>query len=85
MKLQFSACLTLHQYQSLPNPRSGNWWLAKLGKDGLPASFINIGRHPGYYPLSIEVNIPPGQYLLGCGTKQHFRQKLTVYKEAEHA
>jgi hypothetical protein len=29
--------------------------------------FVNIGKHPAVYPLHIDVELPYGNYILGCG------------------
>lgn len=52
-----------------------NWWLRnkKMGE------FVDIGEHRGDKNISIEVDLEPGVYILGCGPQDHgCRETITV-------
>lgn len=73
-RLEFSACLTVTQFKALPNPHSGNWWIARKTKNGL--KFLKgISKIAGYHPFSFDRDIARGDYVIGCGTsfRHHFK------------
>lgn len=41
-----------------------HWWV----RDEYSNEFLDIGSHMAIYPLCHEINLQPGDYVLGCGT-----------------
>lgn len=51
-----------------------NWWLKDINNN-----FINIGVHRGDQPIDINMDINPGEYILGTGPiKYGVRHKIIL-------
>lgn len=71
--LRCGAALTREQAANAWTEGSKKFWVAKelvTFKDGLYAvdlRFMDIGTHAATVPMNAEVNLPFGEYILGCG------------------
>lgn len=64
--VKHSAGLTFEQAAECYSDGQKHWWINHA--DGSQHSFVPIGHHLATYPLHLEIKLPCGRYLLGCGT-----------------
>lgn len=74
MKIKNHRSLSNATFHRRCSGRQGYWWLR--GANG----FIEIGEHRGDRDIALDVDLPPGEYTLGCGPAGQFgvREKFTV-------
>lgn len=68
--LRCGAALTREQAANAWSEGQKNFWVASI-KDlpdgGRSTKFFDIGVHAATIPLNAEVELPMGEYVLGCG------------------
>jgi hypothetical protein len=74
MQIQSSSSLSNTTFHKRCSGRQGYWWLRG------PEGFVEIGKHRGDRRLDIEVELPAGEYVLGCGPggKHGVREAIVV-------
>lgn len=58
-------------------PGQKYWWLKSSDEEFMP-----IGGHRGDRTLDVEVDLEPGEYVLGCGPPKHGRRiPVTIHED----
>lgn len=65
--LKFGAALTREQAANAWSEGQKKFWIALVDMFNQPDKFVSIGQHAATVPLNIEVDLPMGKYVLGCG------------------
>lgn len=66
VSLRYAASLTREQARRAWTEGQRRYWIATPDF----TTFFPIGRQPAIYPLRINIDLPLGSYVLGCGYGQ---------------
>lgn len=76
--LKHPAAMTREQAHNELSEGSTFFWVAVPATNSFKG-FVRIGKQKAFYPLNVEIDVPYGEYILGCGTGRNaLRRFFTV-------